>query len=159
MQSRTQHGQCASSRGITHIFVAAQMKLQLVAMEVAPNPSQVEVEKSFSAMARTLVEHAKRFPRWMDGTCVPVRLSLGPCSSGMIFRCCMKVEGQYAMLELEAHEKNRGAALHVARASVAVTVSQLGCAMWDGMLLPASQLYSCTTCHACMHCNSTETPF
>ena len=49
-----------------------QMKLQLVAMEVAPDPSLVEVEKAFSAMARTLVEHARRFPRWMDGTCIPV---------------------------------------------------------------------------------------
>ena len=48
------------------------MKLQLVAMEVAPDPSLVEVEKAFSAMARTLVEHARRFPRWMDGTCIPV---------------------------------------------------------------------------------------
>lgn len=53
--------------------LAGQMKLQLVAMEVAPDPSLVEVEKAFSAMARTLMEHAKRFPRWMDGTCLSVR--------------------------------------------------------------------------------------
>ena len=46
------------------------MRLQLVAMEVAPSPSPVEVEKAFSAMARGIVEAAKRFPRWMDGTCV-----------------------------------------------------------------------------------------
>lgn len=46
------------------------MSLHLSAPEVVVQPSTNEIKKALARTARSLVECARSFKRWMDGTCV-----------------------------------------------------------------------------------------
>ena len=54
-----------SKRGCT-----LQVSLHLSVPEVVVHPSANEIKKALARTARSLVESAKSFRRWMDGTCV-----------------------------------------------------------------------------------------
>lgn len=47
-----------------------QVSLHLHAPEVVVHPSANEIKKALARTARSLVESAKSFKRWMDGTCI-----------------------------------------------------------------------------------------
>ena len=47
-----------------------QVSLHLNAPEVVVHPSANEIKKALARTARSLVESAKSFKRWMDGTCI-----------------------------------------------------------------------------------------
>ena len=46
------------------------MSLHLSVPEVVVHPSANEIKKALARTARSLVESAKSFKRWMDGTCI-----------------------------------------------------------------------------------------
>jgi hypothetical protein len=50
--------------------LTVQVSLHLSVPEVVVHPSANEIKKALARTARSLVESAKYFRRWMDGTCI-----------------------------------------------------------------------------------------